>query len=97
MNSDKETGMAIWVIIIAFIIAVALVLGDWALNQQEYDIRGTEEDTIPFCLPPFDGRRAQRHLHQRGRKDRILRPCEIQEWATYKESHSPLADRREGV
>lgn len=33
MNSERETGLAIWVIIIAAIIAVALVLGDWALNQ----------------------------------------------------------------
>ena len=33
MNSEHETGLAIWVIIIAAIIAVALVVSDWALNQ----------------------------------------------------------------
>lgn len=33
MNEEQETGLAIWVIIIASIIAVALVVGDWALNQ----------------------------------------------------------------
>ena len=33
MNEEQETGLAIWVIIITAIIAVALVLGDWALNQ----------------------------------------------------------------
>jgi hypothetical protein len=33
MNSEQETGLAIWVIVIAAIIVVALVIGDWALNQ----------------------------------------------------------------
>lgn len=33
MNEEQETGLAIWVIVISAIIAVALVLGDWALNQ----------------------------------------------------------------
>ena len=33
MNEEQETGMAIWVIIIAFIIAAALVISEWALKQ----------------------------------------------------------------
>ena len=33
MNEEQETGLTIWVIVIAAIIAVALVIGDWALNQ----------------------------------------------------------------